>query len=228
MKAQNRIFPRNCVALSFHRSCCFSSPHSHLCRLLSAESRNQDGSHGSWGKGLPGCVDTCPLARKVDGCLEPENGAAPEALWLLCVPEAASLFSPHSHLCRLSSPESCNQDGSRGTWGRSLPGCVDTCLLLWSGCFSGAENGAAPYFSLGLLKLMKTLICIYSLHFLAEWRCQDTCEPLPFKMVILIPFLGEAEAYMHCSSPCDNWSGWVKVENYMTGFQVLEKSLVVM
>ena len=38
------------------------------------------------------------LARKVAGCLEPENVAAPEALWLSPVPEAASLCSPHSHL----------------------------------------------------------------------------------------------------------------------------------
>jgi hypothetical protein len=42
MKAQNRTFPRSCVALACPRSCCFSSPHSHLCRVLSAEFRNQD------------------------------------------------------------------------------------------------------------------------------------------------------------------------------------------
>jgi hypothetical protein len=35
---------------------------------------------------------------KVAGCLEPENGAASEALWLSPVPEAASLCSPYSHL----------------------------------------------------------------------------------------------------------------------------------
>jgi hypothetical protein len=55
------------------------------------------------------------LARKVAGCLEPENVAAPEALWLSPVPEAASLCSPHSHLCRLPSVESWIQGGSRGT-----------------------------------------------------------------------------------------------------------------
>ena len=43
MKAQNRIFPRSCVALACHRNRCFSSPNSHLCRLLSVESRNQGG-----------------------------------------------------------------------------------------------------------------------------------------------------------------------------------------
>ena len=31
-----------------------------------------------------------------------ENGAASEALWLLPVPEAASLYSPHSHLQTVS------------------------------------------------------------------------------------------------------------------------------
>jgi hypothetical protein len=37
-----------------------------------------------------GWVDTCPLAGKVARCLEPENGATSEALWLLPVPEAVS------------------------------------------------------------------------------------------------------------------------------------------
>jgi hypothetical protein len=69
----------------------FSSPHSHLCRLLSAVSQNQDGSRGSWGKSLPGPVDTSPLAGKVARGLEPENGAASEALWLSPDPEAVSL-----------------------------------------------------------------------------------------------------------------------------------------
>jgi hypothetical protein len=59
-------------------------------------------------KNLPGWVDPCPLAR----CLEPENGAASEALWLLPVPEAVSFCSPHSHLCRLLSAESGNQGGA--------------------------------------------------------------------------------------------------------------------
>jgi hypothetical protein len=115
--------------LACHRSHCFSSPHSLLCRLPSPESWNQDGSRRSWGKGLPGWVDNCPLARNVAGCLEPENGAAPEVLWLSPVPEAASLCSPHSHLCRLPSKESRNQDGFCGNWGRSLLGRADTCLL---------------------------------------------------------------------------------------------------
>jgi hypothetical protein len=120
MKAQNRIFPRSCVALACHRSCCFSSPHSHLCRLLSVESWNQHGSHGSWGKGIPGQADTCPLAGKVAGCLEPKNGAASESLWLSPVPEAVSFCSPHSHLCRVLPAESWNQDGSCRFWGKSL------------------------------------------------------------------------------------------------------------
>jgi hypothetical protein len=49
---------------------------------------------------------------EVAGCLEPEKGAASEALWLQPVPEAVSFYSAHSHLCRLLSPESWNQDCS--------------------------------------------------------------------------------------------------------------------
>jgi hypothetical protein len=77
--------------------------HSHLCRLCSVESRTQDGYCQSRGKSLPGWVDTCPLAWKVDGCLVPEKGAASVALWFLPVPEAVSFCGAHSHLCRLSS-----------------------------------------------------------------------------------------------------------------------------
>ena len=113
MKAQNRTFPRSCVALACPRSCCFSSPHSHLCRVLSAEFRNQDVFRQSLGKVLLGRVDTCPLAGKVARCLEPEKGAASEVLWLPSVPEAVSFCSPHSHLCRLLSAEYQIQDVSR-------------------------------------------------------------------------------------------------------------------
>jgi len=65
------------------------------------------------GKALPGPVDTYPLAGKVPGCLEPEKGAASEALWLLPVPDVVSFCSPHSHMCRVVSVESAIQDVSR-------------------------------------------------------------------------------------------------------------------
>ena len=77
--------------------------HSHLHRLVSAGSRNQDGSPRCSGKALPGGADTSPLAGKVPGYLEPETGSASEAVWLLPVSEAVSFCSPHSHLHRLVS-----------------------------------------------------------------------------------------------------------------------------
>ena len=86
------------------------SPHSHLHRLVSEGSGNQDGYPWCSGKSLPGRADTSPLAGKVPKCLKPEKGAASEALWLLPVPEAVSFCNPHSHLCRLLSAESRNQD----------------------------------------------------------------------------------------------------------------------
>ena len=56
---------------------------------------------------------------KVPGCLDPEKAAASEALWLPPVPEAVSFCSPHSHLCRLVSVESWNQDISRRYLGKA-------------------------------------------------------------------------------------------------------------
>jgi hypothetical protein len=90
----------------------FCSPHSNLCRLVSVESGDQDVSHRCSGNSLPGWADTSPLAGKVPGCLEPKTGTVPEALWLLPVQEAVSFCSPHSHLCRLVSVESGNQNVS--------------------------------------------------------------------------------------------------------------------
>jgi hypothetical protein len=64
-------------------------------------------------KSPPRPVDNYPLAGKVPECLEPERGAPLEALWLLPVSDAVSFCNAHSHLCRLLSVESQNQDGSR-------------------------------------------------------------------------------------------------------------------
>ena len=50
--------------------CRFYSPYSHFCRLVSEESRNQDGSPRCSSKALPGRADTSPLA----GCLEHKMG----------------------------------------------------------------------------------------------------------------------------------------------------------
>ena len=58
----------------------FCSSHSHLHRLVSEGSGNQDISTRSSGKALLGRVDTSPLARKVPGCLEPKKGFVSEAV----------------------------------------------------------------------------------------------------------------------------------------------------
>ena len=59
----------------------------------------------------------------------PKTGPFPEAVLLWPVTEAVSFCSSPSHLCRLLSGESWNQDGSHGSWGNSLQGRVDT----WNG-----------------------------------------------------------------------------------------------
>jgi hypothetical protein len=84
-KAQNRTFPRICVALTGPRSCqllwCTLSQ-VQTKFLSSVESQNQDGVHCSWGRGLQSLADTCPLVGRVSSCLRPEKGAASVALWL--------------------------------------------------------------------------------------------------------------------------------------------------
>jgi hypothetical protein len=97
LKTQNRAFTRSCVALPVTEAVSFCSAHSHLCRLLSAVSWNLNGFGQCWGKTIPGRADTCPLALKVAGCLEPEKGAASEALWLQPVQLLASVV--HTLTC---------------------------------------------------------------------------------------------------------------------------------
>ena len=80
-------------------------------------------------KALPGGMDTFPLSGKVPGCLEPETGSASEALWLLPVPEAVSFRSPHSHLGRLVSSGSGNQDSSPWCSSQDIPSGADTSPL---------------------------------------------------------------------------------------------------
>jgi hypothetical protein len=52
-------------------------------------------------------------AGKVTSCLGSEKGAALEALWFPPFPEAFSFCIPYSHLCRIHSAGSRNQDVSR-------------------------------------------------------------------------------------------------------------------
>ena len=94
------------------RLCSFCIQHSHLHRVVSEISWTRDDSPSCSGKALIIGEDTSSLAGKVPICLEPKTGSAPEAVWLLPVPETISFYSPHSHLCRLVSEGSRNQDGS--------------------------------------------------------------------------------------------------------------------
>jgi hypothetical protein len=112
----------------------FSSPHTHLCRLVSEESRYQDGSPRCSGKALPGRTDTSPLAGKLPRCLEPKMVSAPLALWLLPAPEAVIFCRPHSHLHRLVSEGSGNEDCYLRCSGNALPGGEDTSPLAGKVC----------------------------------------------------------------------------------------------
>jgi hypothetical protein len=73
-----------------------------------------------------------------------EDGAAPEALWLLSVPETAGLCTPHCHPCSLPPAESRSQGGS--CWGlrhNPLGPGGPLCSHQEGGWLSGAEDGAA-------------------------------------------------------------------------------------
>jgi hypothetical protein len=59
-----------------------------------------------------------PLTGNVPRCREPKMVSASEAVSLLPVLEAVSFCSPYSHLCRLISEGSGNQDGSPRCSGR--------------------------------------------------------------------------------------------------------------
>ena len=109
-KAQNRTCPEAELLWPVPEAVSFCILHSHLCRILSEESWNQDVCSQCSGKALPCRADPFFLARKVASCLGPEKGAALEALWLLPVPEAFSFCIPYSHLCRIHSAGSRNQD----------------------------------------------------------------------------------------------------------------------
>jgi hypothetical protein len=96
-----------------------------LFRILLAGSRNQDVCCRCSGKALPCWADPYPLARKVASCLGPKKGAALEALWLLPVPEAFSFCIPYSHVCRILSAGSWNQDVCFRCSGKVLPRQMD-------------------------------------------------------------------------------------------------------
>ena len=93
IKARNRACPRSWVTSTYP-----CSPHSHLHRLDSEGSRNQDGSPRCSSKAFPGWADTSPLAGKVPGRLEPEKGSASEALWL-CLSQKLLASIVHTLTC---------------------------------------------------------------------------------------------------------------------------------
>ena len=122
MKAQNRTCPVAELLGPVPEAVSFYILHSHLCRILSEESWNQDICSRCSGKALPARADPYPLARIVARCLGPEKGAALEVLWLPPVPEAVSFCILHSHLCRILPEESWSQDVCSQCSGKALPG----------------------------------------------------------------------------------------------------------
>ena len=101
MKAQNRIFPRSCVALARKVAGCLElkmAPPQKLCgprlfqKLLASifhtltraacpprSPRTKVAPAGALGRNLSGWADPCALTRKVAGCLEPKM-APPQKL----------------------------------------------------------------------------------------------------------------------------------------------------
>ena len=90
----------------------------------------------------PGPADPYPLARKVASCLGPKKGAALEALWFLPVSEAFSFCIPYSHLCRILSVWSRNEDVCCRCSGKVLPCQADPFSLARKvvGCLGPVQN----------------------------------------------------------------------------------------
>jgi hypothetical protein len=130
MEAQNRIFPRSCVASARKEAGCLDPKMalpqklcgSHLPRkgwlLYSTPSPVQPALRGvPEPRKLPqgpeaqtsragGSLCTHQEGGRLSGA---EDGAASEALWLSPVPETAGLCIPHRHPCSLPSAESQSQ-----------------------------------------------------------------------------------------------------------------------
>ena len=131
MKAQNRTCPEAELLWPVPEAVSFCILHSHLCRILSEESWNQDVCSRCSGQVLPAWADPYPLAGKVASCLGPEKRAALEALWLLPVPEAFSFCIPYSHLCIILSAGSQNQDVCCSCSGKALSRRADSFPLFF-------------------------------------------------------------------------------------------------
>ena len=128
----------------------------------------------------PGLGGHLSSGEKVAGCLEPENGAASEALWLPPVPEAISFCIPHTHLWRILLVGSRNQDVCCRCSGNVLPGQADPYLLSWKVAgYLRPEKGAALE-ALWLLPVPEAFrLCIPHSHLcqilLAGSQNQDVC-----------------------------------------------------
>jgi hypothetical protein len=90
----------------------------------------------------PRPADPYPLVWKVAGCLGPEKGAALESLWFPPVPEAVSFCIPHTHLWRILSAGSRNQDVCCRCSGNVLQGPADPYPLAGkvAGCLVPVQN----------------------------------------------------------------------------------------
>ena len=120
VKAQNRIFPRSCVALARKVASCLESKMSQPQKLCGSC------REGGWLSGA-------------------EDGAAPESLRLSRPSQKRlALCIPHGHPCSLPSAESRSQEGSRlRLCHKPLRPGRPPCSHQEGGRLSGAEDGAA-------------------------------------------------------------------------------------
>jgi hypothetical protein len=123
--AQNRTCSEAELLWPVPEAVSFCILHSHLCRIFSEESWNQDICSQCSGQALPAWADPYPLVGKLASCLGPEKGAALEAQWLPPVPEAFSFCILYSHLSRIHSAGALNQDVCCQSSGQALLGRVN-------------------------------------------------------------------------------------------------------